>query len=364
MTTKPLSTRFFLGANTPEGFWGYHHELYDGRDGWRAFLIKGGPGCGKSTLMKKVLAAMTERGLPTQALHCSSDPASLDGVVVPAIKTVIFDATAPHILEPRYWGAVEQVADLSHCLDADKMYAEQRAILEVTDACSAAHARSRRFMAAAAALLEDNRRLIEPCLDGEKVARAAARLTKDFPAAREEGREIRRFLSAVTPDGLVTFTDTLTALCPRLVVIEDATGAAAIRLMAALRRRALETGETVVTCASPFAPRERIDHLLIPALGVGFTVADGYHPMDMPYTRQIHASRFYDRRQADRHAEKTGFNRKAARRMIREAVAAARDAKRLHDEMETFSKNAVDWDGVDAVTKWVLAAFAKRAGQV
>ena len=31
--------RFFLGANTPSGFLGYLDDLYDARDGWRAYLI-------------------------------------------------------------------------------------------------------------------------------------------------------------------------------------------------------------------------------------------------------------------------------------------------------------------------------------
>ena len=51
-TAKPL--RFFLGANTPQGFVSRFDQLADPTDGWREFVIKGGPGAGKSTLMKMI----------------------------------------------------------------------------------------------------------------------------------------------------------------------------------------------------------------------------------------------------------------------------------------------------------------------
>ena len=41
-TKTPI--RFFMGANTPGGFVGYLDDLYDPADGWRAYLIKSGPG--------------------------------------------------------------------------------------------------------------------------------------------------------------------------------------------------------------------------------------------------------------------------------------------------------------------------------
>lgn len=70
--------RYFLGANTPTGFVGYTDDLYDCRGGWRAFLIKSGPGTGKNTLMRAVLDAMTAHGEEAQTICCSSDPHSLD----------------------------------------------------------------------------------------------------------------------------------------------------------------------------------------------------------------------------------------------------------------------------------------------
>ena len=47
---------FFLGANTPSGFYSLYDQMLDPAEARRVFLLKGGAGCGKSSLMKRVAA--------------------------------------------------------------------------------------------------------------------------------------------------------------------------------------------------------------------------------------------------------------------------------------------------------------------
>ena len=74
------SVDFFLGATTPAGFKGYFAPLRR-EPGMQLVLLKSGPGCGKSTLMKRLARAAQDKGEPIQRIHCASDPDSLDGVV-------------------------------------------------------------------------------------------------------------------------------------------------------------------------------------------------------------------------------------------------------------------------------------------
>ena len=75
-THAPIQADFFLGCLSPTGFRGYFHELAR-QPGLALWLIKAGPGCGKSTLMKQLAAR--GRGV-VERIHCSSDPDSLDAV--------------------------------------------------------------------------------------------------------------------------------------------------------------------------------------------------------------------------------------------------------------------------------------------
>ena len=49
--------RYFLGANSPQGFYSLYSELLPPETASAVYILKGGPGCGKSTLMGRVAKA-------------------------------------------------------------------------------------------------------------------------------------------------------------------------------------------------------------------------------------------------------------------------------------------------------------------
>ena len=351
--------RFYLGANTPVGFVGYLDDLYDAADGWQAYIIKSGPGTGKASLMRTVLNTMAELGEEPEAIYCSSDPRSLDGVLFPRLKICILDGTAPHVIEPKYWGAVEQIVNLSGCMDGEQLHKQAPAIMAATDACSAMHVRCRKFIGAAASLLGDSARIVMEFTDTGKVSRTAARIAaREFGChAAEPGKEHRRFLSAVTPEGIVTFHETIQSLCPRIYAIEDEYGAASRILLAELRQRALDAGLNIVTCACPLAPHDKLEHLLIPDIGLGFTTSNGWHKADFPVYRRVHAARFTDAEGLRSKRQILSFNRRAARELINEAIQIAADAKAQHDKMEQFNIRAMDWSKAEEITRQVVKIF-------
>ncbi len=358
MYDQKTPVRFFLGANTPDGFIGYHHELYDPGDGWRIFLIKSGPGTGKSTLMRRVLEQLTAHNIETELILCSSDPDSIDGVLAPTHKVGILDATAPHIIEPRYWGAVERIVDLSGAMDADILHKQYQSIIAATDACSATHARCRRFLSAAASVLGDNTRIATDCTNTEKASRNADKIAeKEFGDDSSGGKAIRRFLSAVTPQGLVTQYETLLSLCPRIYAVEDEHGAVARVWMNRIVKRAVTAGHQPIVCACPLAPNDKIEHVLLPEIGVGFTVSNSWHKADFPVYRRIHAARFTDTDALKRKKQRLQFNRRIARELIDEATDLAVLAKAQHDRMEQFNIVAMDWDKAASITEQTLQCF-------
>lgn len=120
-TIPSRSPDFFLGATTPAGFKGYFEPLRR-EPGMQMLLIKSGPGCGKSTLMKHLAQAAEQQGQRIEKIHCASDPDSLDGVILPGQHRAIVDATAPHVVEPDAPGADEVVVSLYHTIDTEKLH--------------------------------------------------------------------------------------------------------------------------------------------------------------------------------------------------------------------------------------------------
>ncbi len=357
---RPVA-RFFMGANTPQGFVGFPEELYSAGEGWQVFLIKGGPGCGKSTLMRSLAHRMAEVGQETEEIRCSSDPRSLDGVIFRDSRQCVLDATAPHILEPRYWDAVETVLPVDGCIRAEEVAAHREAVMELTGECGRQHERVRSFLAAAASLLADGWRLAAEQTDRDKMHATATQLVKRElgSGGARPGRRQRRFLSAVTPEGLTVFQETLGALCPRIFSLEDESGAVAPLFLQAAEEQARALGWNCLTCVCPLDPA-RTEHLLIPEAGVAFTTSNSYHKADFPVYRRLHAARFLPAESLRGYRPRLSFERRAVRELLGEAASAAAEAKRLHDRLESYYSPAMDWEAMAALEKKTWDSMCRR----
>ena len=94
------SIQYFLGGNTPSGFYSLYHQLSDPARMRALYIIKSGPGSGKSTLMRRVERHAQAAGLETQEVLCSGDPDSLDAVILPQLGAAVVDGTAPQGVVP------------------------------------------------------------------------------------------------------------------------------------------------------------------------------------------------------------------------------------------------------------------------
>ncbi len=97
MAKHGVVRRFFPGGNTSVGFYSYYDSILGQKEANRIIILKGGPGVGKSSFMKKLGRSMEERGFDVEYHHCSSDNNSIDGVVFPKVGVALVDGTAPHV---------------------------------------------------------------------------------------------------------------------------------------------------------------------------------------------------------------------------------------------------------------------------
>lgn len=88
----------FFGASTVDGSVNYIENLTENLK--KRYFIKGRPGTGKSTFLKKLTKAANSRGFKTEVYYCSFDKNSLDMVIVPELSFCVFDSTAPHEMFP------------------------------------------------------------------------------------------------------------------------------------------------------------------------------------------------------------------------------------------------------------------------
>ena len=338
-------TNFFVGANSGEGFRNLFPELVDLEDTYDLMVLKGGPGVGKNTFMREIGRTMEQAGTAVEYLWCSGDPDSLDGVVLPEIRCAVVDGTSPHVIEPQYPAAVDRYVDLGRFYDLTAAKNAAEDVKARTRDYKAAYVRAYHSLKAARQVELDAVAEVKKSFDHEKAARRvegiiARELRR---SGGERGRTTRRFLGSITHKGCIWRFDSVDALCPKVYEFADSWELAG-PCLAQLYDTAVKQGWDTIACPSPEEP-ERLEHLLVPGLGLAFVTS---RP-GMDYGKKPFRRIRLDAMAAPEGKARLRFRARMAALLREEGVAALKEAKASHDALEAIYNPYVDFDGVRAL---------------
>lgn len=341
--TKP--THIFLGANSAQGFYSLYDQLLSGRFD-DLLILKGGPGCGKSSFMRLVAETLSAAGHTPIYIHCSGDPDSLDGVIFPALRTALVDGTSPHALEPTYAVACERYVDLTRFYDVERAKEKRTEMMALTDAYRAHYRDAYHILRAADEVGAERRASLYAHMDFAKLDRriqgVAVRELRGKHTGKGSVDDV--FLGGMTYKGDLCRFDTVDALCPRIYELRDSAGLAnaALQMLCAM---AVEGGERVLACRNPDRPAE-IQHLLLTGRGVAFVTSNERLPYVGEAYRRIRLDAMAEETIGRAEKAKLRFLRRVEREVRTEAVGKLADAKRAHDALEGVCNPLVDFDGV------------------
>lgn len=335
-----MNTQWFLGANTADGFVSRFEALQTDPRVKKLIILKGGPGCGKSTFMKKLRKTAQSLGADTESYPCSSDPASLDGLLILPLGLAIVDGTAPHVLEPRLCGCDAVYLNLGCFYDADKIPDERQRL-------EALRAKNQALYPAAYAHLRAAREL-KGCakasaieIDHKSLYALTRGLMQELPPSLTGESRVREvFLHAFTPEGEIRLMDTVHSLCNTCVAVEDPCGLSGT-LFERLKDHYLHAGYDCMILRSPLFA-DTIEGILLPEIGTAY-LACVKAPKDASIT--VNISRYY------RFPDSAAALPEAAERHCAQAVALLREAKALHDEIEAVYRPYVSFEGLDLLTQ-------------
>lgn len=337
----------FPGNNTSEGFFSYYHYIMPQREAEHIFCLKGGPGVGKSTFMTKIGDRLQQEGVDVEYLHCSSDPESLDGIVIPGLSVALIDGTAPHIIDPQNPGAVDEIINLGEYWDLKGIKQHKQQIIDINAEVGRYFRRAYRYLKAAKCLMDD---CLSLCGGGEHMAGALAQAAlitdKEMKSVvgTGTGKTRKMFASAITPSGVVHYLDTLFDESYKLYLIISGWGAGVSDMLGKIAADAQLRGLNTEIYYCPMDPAHRIEHLIIPALKLAFVSENRYVDIEAKPDAIVDLTQYADETDADR--EDLKFGEGEFDTLLREAVFTLRRAKETHDEMERFYVPNMDFDGV------------------
>lgn len=179
-----MENSFFAGATTSRGF----VNLYDGivdRDNCTAFfVVKGGSGVGKSTMLKKIAASLQDR-YEIEYFRCSADTDSLDGIALPDKGIAMVDGTAPHVVESKYVCCTDWTIDLSTCLDHKVLQGQKSKLVGLNKDKSDCYRYAGDAIASAGKIFDATYRMTKDKIDYSAVLSLSHRLIEGADCSRK-----------------------------------------------------------------------------------------------------------------------------------------------------------------------------------
>lgn len=377
---QPTVRRFFPGGNTMRGFYSYYQYLWRplaNPSPARVWIIKGGPGTGKSVLMQRIADEMHARGYDLEVHHCSADPDSVDGVVVPALGAAIVDGTAPHVIDPAFPGAVETMVNLGEFWDGAALRRHRADIEAISARYKTCYASAYSYLAAAGIIHDEWRAANAAAQDWGRVHQLLWGLLADVLRGKGGGTPgiVRRlFASAVTPAGPRHHLESVLGLASRRIVLVGEPGTGKSMVVARLAQALSEHGVAVEVFHCALRPEEP-EHLFAPEAGLAVVSSEEPHRLDERdvaggrdtgepvRTEVVDLGRLQCPGERDRQRDRAEAAARTFWDVMGRAEAALRRASALHDELEALYGPHMDFDGVEELRGRIVEAMLALAGE-
>lgn len=341
---------YYAGSNSSQGFYSLYEEALKGLE--KLYILKGGPGTGKSTLIRQVGNTFAEEGWEIEFLHCSSDNDSLDGVIIPKWSVGIVDGTAPHVVDPKYPGAVDQIINLGDCRDDRLLLEHRKEIVELTDGIGETFSKAYEVFAAAKKAHDEMEDIYLSAMDFHQADQVTENLIEQiFPSfiETEKSPNVKHlFFGAATPQGAVHFVDNLTDDLNKRYIVKGRAGSGKSTMMKKIGRYGESQGLSVQYFRCAFDP-ESYDMVIIPALGTVVLDGTAPHVIDPSRSDDEVVDMFELCMDTSVEMERAADLREAEipyKTFMNQGTDLLMEAKQKHDQLEKYYVQAMDFDAV------------------
>lgn len=336
--------RLFPGGNTYKGSYSFFDYIILENIN-RIFCLKGGPGVGKSSIMKKISKVFEEKGYSLELFHCPSDPSSLDAILIKELGVVLLDATSPHTVDPKNPGAVDEIINLGEYWNLAELEKNKDAIIECNKDISRSFKRAYKFLASAEPIYRDIEEKYKDFTDFGKVNLLTSNLLDEIFKGVENSEKYRTprhlFGTAITPIGHVDYADSLLSNVKKVYYLKGEIGTGKTTLLRKVYEKAVEKGLSVEVYHYPLIP-EKIETVLINDLSIAITVSPIFKDKET-----IDLDQFVNEKKLAPYKEEIEFDKKIFDELINYAISNLKTAKAKHDVIEAYYVPNMKFDEID-----------------
>ncbi len=344
---------YFAGGNTSKGFYSLFESNLANLE--RLFILKGGPGTGKSHLIKRVGEAWKAKGYSLEYMYCSSDKNSVDGIIIRELAVGIVDGTKPHVIEPKFPGVIDDYVNLGDAWDAGKLRKKKEDIISLTKQVNLAFQSAYHLFQEAHVFHNKRKQRISLALNGDKMKQLTERLVEAIFKGQTNVRtaEIKhRFHGANTPTGPYSFLEELVEPINKRLILTGRPGTGKSTIIKRLALEAELRGFDAEAYHCGFEP-DSIDLLIVRELDAA--ILANKHPYELQPNRKSDEVIDMEKEVLDLHGcdgDRSLIH--AYEEKMHEGFASLAKAKTLRDELEKYYMAAMDFRKTTAIRQSIL----------
>ncbi len=339
---------FFAAANSGYGFYSFYENIFEDRSICERYIIKGGPGTGKSRFMKELAFAAREAGISIDSFCCSSDPSSLDGVTLDLGergRICVLDGTAPHIAEASLPGARDTILNFCDFWDSTQLKTHRDEIFTLSREKQAAYLSATDALRSLLIVKGGARKRAENAMSHEKVLLSAKKLMADVKWEGEyfERTGLASSFGMFGPFGLATYKRNAKSV----IAVDDSLECAHVMLSAIVteaRQKRIPFYHSYT-----YLDPHKTDAVLFPMHSLSFVSTSLLSDKDADgAVKKISMSRFFEK--GDRSALK-GEQKElhsAEKELMKRAEAYMAKMRDCHFKIEEIYISAMDFERKEA----------------
>ncbi|MFZ7120197.1 MAG: PRK06851 family protein [Eubacteriaceae bacterium] len=350
--------KIFPGGNTTKGFYSYY-DFINKRNPNRTFILKGGPGVGKSSFMKKIGQEMLERGYSIEEHYCSSSNDSLDAVVISKLKVAIIDGTAPHIVDPKNPGAIDEIINLGEYWNVNQLEKNKIDSIKVNKEVEKYFIRAYQYLKVIDSIIQNIAVVYNEGMNIYNYYQLQENLLHNiFNGVKKYekiGYHTHFFGSAITPNGVVDYLETLVGTMENIYFVKGTWGTGWSDLLDEVSKKAIRMGYDVEVYHTPFAP-EMIEDIVIPELNLAITTNKKFVNN---CTSIIDLELLVDKDILNKYISELKFDEKMFNQFLIKSIESINNAKLLHHELESFYIPNMHFDDINKKRNEILHRILK-----
>lgn len=349
----------FAGNNAFDGFFSYFDYLLKPEEAEHIYILKGGPGVGKNRFMERFAQHMKERGCSVEYIHCSSDNVSLDGVMFPELKILFVDGTSPHTIDPSFPGVIDEIINLDEFLDSNELKKHKSSIIQATKLKSNFYKSTYRYLKAAGIIYDEICSIYDSNVDigkFDKVYEDAINKLFSNSYLKKQSKIRKLFTESFTAMGYISYTEYFFEDNDVWAVVGKDTDYSSI-LLERILYEAVKRGFDAECYYRPLSP-EKLQHIYLPEKKLIIVTAE--NNMNIKYSEVFDIHGIIEPESIKSRISEIENNLHLYDLLIKNALEKLSEAKKLHDLLEAFYINCMDFDGVDKYYDAFISEFPRR----